>query len=201
MSNFNDGVMEKPEEFEVKGADGIVRKYLYHKGIDQAQDNFYKKYEAGVQNADDYKKKMRFRPTESDAVRHVCNCHALSLAREVIWAEEAVNKVGIDGFVTVIKSGLESMTGLKMALWEAKIDECIRISKAIFHGYETTINGIKSNAKALQDEITAKMVAHKLAHGDKDDPRYVVGVDPPFKNIGIFIPQIIIKTGKFGKIR
>lgn len=128
------------------------------------------------------------------AIDHVRNRHALKIDHPE-WAKEAVDAVGTDGFVEILRGGLKGMTYLKMAMWESKIDEFIYVRRAKHFGNDDLVDRIKAQKAEEQRLITAEMVSEKLKGDSEPDDNSL-----PFKNMGLFIPSGRHKDGTYIKL-
>lgn len=158
---------------------------IYDQLIDQPLINDaayrYKKlvlYANGKQDIESYKKAFGV-PVKDDAVEYLKIRHALVGTIEIAWATEAVEIIGMNGFENKYID-FNSLSGLKMQMWNSKVDEFIYIKRAETNGLPVEI--IKSNAKKEQEAITVKLVTLKLLG---EDENYV---ELDFKDMGMFIP-------------
>lgn len=109
--------------------------------------------------------KIRFQEEDlkNRQVLEVCEMMKLTLAREVIWAEEAVEKFKDDYYIKRLiefhprdyRSG-----ELKRKLWESKVKLYIITEKAKFVGLEVDVAPLQEAV----DRLTAEIVAHRLTH-------------------------------------
>lgn len=151
-------------------------------------------------------------------IEDVAKANKFTLAREYQWVEDAINKIGLrDSEVLTTISAFEfEFDSLKEKMWLSKINHCLALEKAKFHGrLEDQKESIDAKFTEEQEQITAKMVAHKLLEGDDHrislqfggptDPQKIISIlnetgafiqsQMPFKNMGIFIPQGTTKKG------
>jgi hypothetical protein len=82
------------------------------------------------------------------------------------WIKNAVDTVGSDDFTTL---GITEYNELKRSAWFTKVHEQVLIQHAYHAKQRNKIEKIKGEFKIKHDKYVAKMVAYKLAHGDKSD--------------------------------
>lgn len=157
-----------------KGPDG--KTYVYNSALDEEENNFFSQR---IQQEPKFKfpsKSLTPDDLKESAIRRVCGIHGLTLAREIVWAQEAVEFVGLTDY-TFAK---ESMTGayqitelekLKLSLWDSKIAEHIRHSQLLFRNDVLVFNALwpsyKSKFEQEQKELLSKIVAHVMINGNE----------------------------------
>lgn len=136
-------------------------------------------------------------------IEDVAKANKFTLAREYQWVEDAINKIGLRDSEVLTTISTFEFDSLKGKMWLSKINHCLALEKAKFHGrLEDHKEAIDAKFTEEQDQITAKMVAHKLLEGDVPvDISMDEAGKLPFKNMGIIIPAgrprkfVIIKKG------
>lgn len=210
--------MEK-EEGEFNGPDG--RKYVYHKGIEEAQNKYHEDVKTEFDKSFLFARPIYGRPDspvfdadalnaqidkiKAHAIKYTCDRLKLELSREIMWVEEAVTNIGTNDFDETI--GLVLITSrrvgksnfseyaqtkaevrkLKHEMWEIKVEEHIKIQRALWNKEEDKIPDIKLYFEELWKLVNAKLVGHILEHGSESQPNS--NWDLPFKGVGIIIPQ------------
>lgn len=105
-----------------------------------------------------------FKKKKKDAVEEVCGRFKLVLVREILWAEEAVHKSGVDNYYYAPRLQMPDQK-LKFALWWVNIEEFIRLRRAEFCGFGT--EQIKAEFEEKRKQATAAIVAYVLEHGSQ----------------------------------
>lgn len=112
------------------------------------------------------------------ALEHICSRNGLNLARERLWAIDAIDKIGTsDFYVRPEYGGLQPLARLKMQLWEVKMDEYINVQRALFFKNDDLVATIKALSQVNQDKINVNIVAQMMTHGE-DKSAFIGGIDP-----------------------